>query len=300
MTFAILTAILFAGSAICNTRISSLLDTIAANLGRLLIAVVALGILTFVLDPNSFHPSGCLWLLLSGFVGFGIGDIALFSAFLRIGSRVTVLVNFCLGTIIGAVGDTLLLGDHVSFPEWGAIAIIFAGLALALLAQKRKGARHGSLAAGFAAAIIGAFGQGLGATLSRKAEYVAMADDVAIGGISAAFQRVLAGVACLLIVYFWRRARGNLAKPKVPAKRYMPWLICAAMFGPVLGVSCFQQALSVVGNSGIVMAVVATSPLLLIPLAYVFEGDKPTRLSIVGALVGVAGVIVLGAIRIAL
>ena len=39
MTFAISTAILFAFSAICNTKVSRLMDQITANLIRLLIGV---------------------------------------------------------------------------------------------------------------------------------------------------------------------------------------------------------------------------------------------------------------------
>lgn len=297
MLFALLTTFLFAGSAICNTRISNLLDTVAANLYRLSLALLALGLLTALTDPRSFHAGGFAWLLLSGFVGFGVGDIGLFSAFLRIGSRLTVLINFCLGTVVGALGDTVLLGVSIAPREWAAIAVVLSGLAVALMAARRRGSRHGSFAAGIVAAVVGAFGQGMGATISQLGREAAAHDGIAISGVSQAFQRVIAGLLCLFVVYQWRRWRGKLTTTGARPSQVLPWLAGAALCGPVLGVSCFQQALNVVGSSGIVMAVVATSPLLLIPLAWLIEGDRPTRFSVIGALVGVGGVIALVLLR---
>lgn len=297
MLFAALTACLFACSAICNTRIASLMDKATANLLRLLIASAALGLLTLWLDPGSLHPRPFAWLFLSGAVGFGLGDIAMFLAFTRIGSRLTVLINFCIATVLGTIADWYWLGDKLGGAEAGSIAVILSGLAIALLAAKRKGARHGSFAFGIAAAVVAGIGQGLGASISRHAEEVAATEGFAVSGISQAFQRVLAGFACLIIVYAIRRARGTLTAPLSTAKNRTSWLFAAAMFGPVLGVSCFQHSLGIVGNSGVVMAVVATSPLVLIPLAYVFEGDRPTRLSIVGGVIGVGGVVAMALLR---
>ena len=80
---------------------------------------------------------------------------------------------------------------------------------------------------------------------------------------------------------------GNPLNPKLA-----PWLLGAALFGPVIGVSCFQWALSSL-QSGIVLAVVATTPIVMIPLAAWNEHDHPSRLALVGALLAVAGVVLL-------
>jgi drug/metabolite transporter (DMT)-like permease len=70
------------------------------------------------------------------------------------------------------------------------------------------------------------------------------------------------------------------------------WLGAAVMFGPVLGVSCFQWALSL-QNSVLVLSVTASAPVLIMPLAAWLDGDRPARLAIVGAVIAVAGVILL-------
>jgi drug/metabolite transporter (DMT)-like permease len=46
-----------------------------------------------------------------------------------------------------------------------------------------------------------------------------------------------------------------------------------------------------------VMAIIATTPIVVMPLAYVFEGERPTKRSIVGGIVAVAGVVGLVATR---
>ena len=173
MTFAIITAVLFAFSAVFNTRITKLLDEVSANFYRLLTACLILGVITFSLHPESFHPSASGWLMLSGVVGFGIGDIALFAAFARIGSRLTILINFSLSAIVGAFADWFLLNDPIGIWQWTSIMVILCGLGLALLSTGSGELRKGSFRVGVVAATIAGIGQGIGATISRHAEAIA-------------------------------------------------------------------------------------------------------------------------------
>jgi|TARA_B110001454_G_scaffold146183_1_gene135695 drug/metabolite transporter (DMT)-like permease len=296
MTFAIITAILFAFSAVFNTRITKLLDEVSANYYRLLIACLILGVLTAIFQPSSFHPLASSWLLLSGVVGFGLGDIALFAAFSRIGSRLTILINFSLSAIVGAFADWLVLDDAIGIWQWGSIIIILCGLGIALLSSKNPEIRQGSFRLGIIAALIAGVGQGIGASISRHAEKIADSSGIVINGVSQAFQRVSAGLFCLALVWLWKRARGKLSQPSSNKKTIAGWLILAAIFGPVLGVSCLQQSLKTL-TSGEAMAVTATSPLLLIPLAYFFEGDRIRPLALSGAFLGVGGVIIMALTR---
>ncbi|MCP4846953.1 MAG: DMT family transporter [Verrucomicrobiaceae bacterium] len=296
MAFAIITAILFAFSAVFNTRITKLLDEISANFYRLLIACVILGCLTAVFHPGSFHPHASLWLALSGMIGFGIGDIALFAALSRIGSRLTILIIFSLSAIVGACSDYLFLSDPIGLWECGAIILILGGLAIALLSSEGPELRQGSFRVGIIAALLAGIGQGIGVSISRHAEIIAESSGVTINGLSQAFQRVSAGLLCLALVWMWKRTRGKLSQAKSTRCTIAKWLILAAISGPVLGVSCLQQSLKTL-TSGEAMAVTATSPLLLIPLAYLFEGERIRPLSLFGACLGVGGVIVMALVR---
>ena len=290
MSFAISTAILFAFSAICNTKVSRMMDQITANLIRLLIATFILGTMTLIIEPRSFHSDASKWLIFSGIVGFGIGDIALFIALSKIGSRLTILINFCTATLVGALSDWIWLGDAIKAETLFYIFCILAGLSIALYPKSLRSNNTNSYKIGIIAATIAGFGQGVGASISRHAIIIADYNEVTIGGISQAFQRVFAGFIFLLIVFLIKKftARGEI-RPNV-AKNPIHWLIFATLFGPVLGVSCFQASLQTM-TSGESMAIVATSPIILIPLALVFEKDKPTILSFLGGIFAIIGVI---------
>ncbi|MCD8483379.1 MAG: DMT family transporter [Verrucomicrobia bacterium] len=55
---------------------------------------------------------------------------------------------------------------------------------------------------------------------------------------------------------------------------------------------CFQWALATT-PSALVQPIVAMTPLVVIPFAYWFEGDKPSPRQLGGALISVLGVIAL-------
>ncbi len=69
-----------------------------------------------------------------------------------------------------------------------------------------------------------------------------------------------------------------------------PWLIGAAVFGPGIGVACYQLALAST-PAGIVQSVVATTPVLIIPLAWLIDGDRASPRTILGAILAACGVI---------
>ena len=289
MIFAITTAFLFAFSAICNTRVSRAMDQITANLLRLTTAAILLGIITFLFYPETFQFEASLWLALSGLIGFGIGDIALFIALSRIGSRLTILINFCTATVIGAFADKLLLNDSISFRTWSFICLVLVGLIIALLPTKRSLNFLKGKGLGMITALIAGIGQGIGATTSRIAESKALESGLSISAASQAFQRVFAGMIFLLIIHLIKKRISSRGCDRKSSEVFH-WVVLAAIFGPVLGVTCFQQSLKTM-TSGESMAIISTSPLLLIPLAYFFEQDTPTKKSILGTLLAIFGVI---------
>jgi drug/metabolite transporter (DMT)-like permease len=180
----------------------------------------------------------------------------------------------------------------------GALLIV-SGVIMAIRPggkSRQLRAHRGKFGVGVLAAITAGFGQGTGAVISRKAESVATELGIASSGISAAFQRVFAGLIFALIIVALIRLLGSKqarAHWGSPLQRDLfPWLMGAALFGPVIGVSCFQWALQSL-ESGIVLSVVALTPIVMMPLARITEGDHPSKLAIAGAVVAVGGVIVL-------
>ena len=68
----------------------------------------------------------------------------------------------------------------------------------------------------------------------------------------------------------------------------LPWTLLNGLSGPVLGVSCYQAALKLL-PTGVVLPIVATTPIVVIPFARVMEGERPSRRSFLGGLLAVLG-----------
>ncbi|MEX2579734.1 MAG: DMT family transporter [Verrucomicrobiales bacterium] len=299
MLAAILTPFFFALSAVAGQRVAVRMGSLWGNFVRLLVATGVLGLVVLILFPDSMHQESFRWFFLSGVIGFGVGDVALYLAFERVGSRLTMLLNLCLAPLFAMALEWVWLENGVTVRVLICSFMVLIGVVMAIRpgAKSRQAIeRRGSFALGLVAAVVAGCGQGTGAVVSRKAEAVALELGVLGSGISAAFQRVAAGLvfaALVVLLIRWLGSARHRENWKTPLDRSVaPWLLGAALFGPVIGVSCFQWALQSL-ESGIVLAVVATTPIVMIPLAMRTEGDHPSVLSIVGAFVAVAGVVLL-------
>lgn len=299
MIAALLTVLLFALSAICGRRVTEMMDSLCANAIRLVLAAAALGLLAALTAPAITPRPALLWLLLSGVVGFGIGDAGLFLAYPRIGSRLTVLIYLCLAPLFAAAGEWLWLGQTLTLPESFVLALILFGVAFALSGPIHLREHRSTFLAGSLWAVVAGLGQGFGGVLSRQAELAANDLGASVPALQQAFQRCLGGLGFALLLLLAVRFSLPPAQRRVwTAGRPHPltftlWLTAAALFGPVFGVTCFQWALLEIGNSAIVQAMVSTTPIALIPLAWRLEKDRPTGRSIAGSLVAVAGVVLL-------
>lgn len=299
MIAAILTTLFFAFSAVTGQRVAVKLGGAWGNLMRLSLATLVLGLLVVLLTPDAMRWPSFRWFFLSGLIGFGLGDVALFTAYERIGSRLTILLNLCLAPLFAMLLEWIWLGNGVGPRVVICALLILAGVVMAIRPGKKSVVKiplRGRFWVGILAAILAGFGQGTGAVISRKAETVALELGASGSGITAAFQRVVAGllfsaVAVILIRLLGSRAEWETWRTPLD-RRIAPWLLGAALFGPVVGVSCFQWALQDL-ESGIVLAVVALTPVVMMPLARFTEGDRPGLLAVAGAMVAVAGVVLL-------
>ena len=138
-------------------------------------------------------------------------------------------------------------------------------------------------------------GQAIGAVLSAHGQQLARSAGQPIDGLSVAYQRILAGA--LFTGVWWSIMRhqqgpGASRQGTRSAGSPWPWVILNALSGPSLGVSCYQWALQSEAT-GIVLAITALTPLVVIPLALWFDGERPTLRSIGGGLIAVGGVVAL-------
>jgi drug/metabolite transporter (DMT)-like permease len=283
---AVLTSVFWALSAICAQRAARAVGSLRANAVRLLLAVFVLGAATFLLQPDSFSAVPSALLLLSGVVGFGIGDVALYLALARLGSRLTVLVTFCLSPLLAATAEWLWLGETLT-PGQRLVGLLLLGaVALTVRPSSPGTERYGSFAFGLAMACASAAGQGTGAVLTRLANRAAADAGHVIPALSQAFHRVAGGTTCAALVMLLMLAAGRRPAPPPDAHRYRHgwwWVLGTAACGPLIGVCFYQWALQHAPGA-LVLAIVSLTPVFVLPLAWWLERDRPGPLQITGAI----------------
>jgi drug/metabolite transporter (DMT)-like permease len=300
MVAAFLTTLFFSLSTIFANRSLRAVGATRANLGRLLFAALVLGAYAHLFG-GGVGGAGRDWLLLSGVIGMGLGDLAVFAALPLLGSRLTVLMTQCLAAPLAIVAERLWLGTVLTGTQllWGFV--ILGGVLVALLPSRSSPPKVTIRPIGFLFGFLAACGQGFGAVVSRKGNALAALAGEPIDGLTAAYQRILGGLAITLI---WLAARALLsAKPSVPTPpepappwRAYLWIPANAGCGAIIGVSCYQWSLATT-PSGIVLPIVACTPLVIIPLSYWLENERPTRRSLLGGIIAVAGCIALALAR---
>ena len=297
MLAAFLTTILFSASAVCGNRTAKLLGGTEANFARLCVAAILLAIYGHTLGGGI--AGSAFWIFfVSGCIGFGIGDMALFQALPRLGSRLSVLLTLCLSSPLAALIEWQWLHTQLSTAEIVCALVILAGVAVALAPGGHVHIARHDLWWGLSFGLLASFCQALGAVLSRKGFAVAKAAGENIDGITAAYQRILGGVllgAAVFVVvkYNLRSPRPDKAgvkeeKQASPWRRAWPLVLINALAGPALGVSCYQWALKTT-PTGVVLPIVAITPIVILPFSFYLEGERPGKRSLLGGAIAVAG-----------
>jgi drug/metabolite transporter (DMT)-like permease len=310
MIAAFLTTILFSISAVSASHTARSIGGMDANFWRLVCATLFLGCLAHGMGAG-LSGGGFTTFFISGCIGFGVGDLALFQALPRLGSRLSILLVQCLAAPVAAIVEWLWLGTRLTLLQTLLSAVVLAGVGAALTPSSRAAAKAGAsgTAAGVVFGVIAAVAQALGAVLSRVAFDQVQRAGGSVDGVSAAYQRILGGicVVALLVVVggrrWFARAGGEAGSSPArwltfPPRALWPWILLNALAGPALGVSCYQWALKT-APTGIVLPVVATTPVVIIPFARYIEGERPSRRSLLGGLLAVVGAVALALVTTA-
>ena len=323
MLAAFLTTIFFSLSIICATRSAKIIGGTEANFWRLALATTLLGVWAHIWGRGLTGDSLSVFVL-SGVIGIGLGDVALFQALPRLGSRLTILMLNCLSAPFAALIERIWLGTKLSAPQMLCALVILIGVGIALSPKEHLHIPRKVFWAGMVASFFAALGNAFGMVLSRKAYAIVQTGGLHIDGGTAAYQRLIGGLAVagiFLLVVKRREIQNQLGFETVPLtrsattlspsdgerdgvrgsskekwKRAWPWVVSNAIAGQTLGVSCLQWALEY-QPTGVVLPITATTPLVAIPFAYFIEGEKPTLWSLVGGVIAVAGAVGLAIVK---
>lgn len=283
---------LFSISGVCGHRSAKLVGGIEANFWRLLVAGVLLGLWSFTFGIGLGGPALGLFLL-SGCLGIGIGDVALFEAYPRLGSRLSLLLIDCFTAPLAALLEWLWLGTTLSGPQVIAMLVILGGVAAALAPSEHVHRPKREILVGVSLCLVSGLAGAVGVVLSRNAYALMHTTGAHLSGGNAAFQRVVGGAVVSAVFLLYVSKRSRIGPPRGGSYRHAwHWLLLNGLAGQTLGVSCMQWALETTPG-GIVMAIISLTPITIIPLAARMEGERLSARALVASLVAVAGVIAL-------
>ncbi|MCG6190439.1 DMT family transporter [Maribellus maritimus] len=288
----ILTAVFWTVTSLAFESAGKKVGSLAVNLIRLVMAFFFIGFYSWF-SRGFFFPSDATffqwkWLVLSGMVGFVIGDLLLFQAFVVIGARISMLMMALAPPFTAFIG-WLILKETLTPSNWLGMMVTMAGIILVILKREKteqngeiiRKLKSGYSLQGILLAVGGAMGQATGLVLSKKGMG-------SYDAFSASQIRVLAGVAgfSVLFVFMKRWPRVWAALKHAPA---MKRITLGAFFGPFLGVSFSLLAVQHT-EAGVAATLMAISPVLIIAPSVIWFGEKVNWKEILGALITVGGV----------
>lgn len=286
---ALTTAICWTVTAVCFESAGKKVGSLSVNFIRLFIAFVLLGAFTSITRgmflPFDATGSNWLWLLVSGLIGFVIGDLFLFQAYVEIGSRISLLIMSSAPPLTAILGY-FFMGERITLTGILGMLVAMAGIVLVILSRNKdeKKIELSYSAKGILYAFIGALGQALGLLFSK----------FGMGSYNpfAATQiRVIAAMAGFAVVITASRNWGKLGIALKDAKA-MKFISVGSFFGPFLGVSFSLLAVQYTAT-GIVSTITSISPILIIPASIIIFKEKVLPKEMLGALITIAGVALL-------
>jgi len=290
------------GTALCWTFGSQFFEAagkrvgpLSVNLIRLLMAFVLFCVLMLFTNgapfPTNFPSHAWFWLGLSGLIGFAIGDLFLFKAFVEIGPRLSMLIMTLTAPISAILGLTFLKEEYFLY-QWTGMIITLIGVSIVILEKstdkKRKRKVRKITTSGLLFAFLGTLGQATGYILSK---YGMMTSDGYLDPFSATYIRVIAGTIGFIVIISLNRSWTNVFTA-IKHKSAMGFMFGGAFLGPFLGVSLSLLALHYI-TAGVASTITAIVPILIIP-SVIFIGKEHVSLrAFVGAIIAVAGVFIL-------
>jgi drug/metabolite transporter (DMT)-like permease len=257
----------------------------------LLFSVVLFGVVTGNILPPGASAEACGWMLLSGLVGYVIGDFCLFQCYIIIGSRYGQLF-MTLAPLSDALMAWVTLGQQMTLMSILAMLVTLFGISISVLG---RGEHHKvSLKLplnGILFAIGAAVCQGVGLVLSKIGmDYYEPSASMPewLVPFSANFYRCVAGIIGFTFLLYFRDGIGPL-REAMHDKKGLYVATATTIFGPFVGVGFSLMAVQYTA-AGIASTLMAMTPIIIILPAYWLFHEKITWKAILGALISVIGV----------
>lgn len=298
-TIAITVAISWTVTALYAEIASKRIGSLQLNVLRMLLSLLLLGGTLWITTgfPLPTHANGeaWLWISMSGFVGYVLGDYCLFNSYIIIGSRFGQLF-MTLAPPSAAIAGWIILGEKLSLQALLGMAVTLSGIGMSVLNKGENSKVSLKLPLKGVLFGIGAgVGQGVGIVLSKVGmnHYIlsipeGMESVESMVPFASTFIRAIVGGLGFLFI-MWRTKQFNTIPKVVRDRRGMAATIIATLTGPFIGVSLSLMAVQYT-EAGIASTIMALTPIFIIWPAYLMFKQRVTVREVIGAIISVIGV----------
>jgi drug/metabolite transporter (DMT)-like permease len=284
----LLTAVCWSGSSLAFSAATLRVGPIRLNVTRLIFAA-ALLFIAVVITGSDIHLSSSQLrnLVISGIIGLVIGDTFLFKSYEIIGARMGMLI-MSVAPAISALLAYMLLGEILSWIAALGMVVTLLGIAIVVLERRETitGSRRRHVE-GIVFGFLAAAGQGAALVMAKMAF-----NEGPINGFVATLVRI---VSSTMVIWplAWIAGKYDNAYSIFKKDRKALWLTLLGSFlGPFLGITL--SLISVANTTvGIAATLMATVPILMLPLVKYVQKDHISWRAILGATIAVGGVAIL-------
>ena len=297
----LVTSLLWALTSLCFAAGGRRIGPTLVNGLRLYVAIVLLTLMVFFTSGDwwpALNDRQLLLLALSSLIGIVIGDQALFTAFVDIGPRLSLLL-MSTAPIWAAVLGWMVLGETLAWPAMIGIAVTIGGVAWVIMERRSVKAdeqAHPHRVRGIVLALIGSMCQGGGLLISKAGMgHGWMPEEDHDGPLGATQVSIAVAILCMspVLLVRWRiqSQRQALPIPKRTLKIGLAFTALGAFVGPFLGMwmSLVTADLTPVA---VAQTLCSLAPVMILPMV-AMQGEKVSPRAVLGAIVAVCGVAIL-------
>ncbi|MBB47426.1 MAG: hypothetical protein CMJ33_02515 [Phycisphaerae bacterium] len=279
----------------------------SVNVVRSVLAAIFLLLLVAHLSGSFFPFQFSLEIILlavSGILGLAVGDQLIFASFNRAGPRLTLLV-LNLVPVATAFLAWPLLNEPLNPYGWTGMLLTIVGVAWVVVDQPGdrdeilKVDGNYSPRLGVILALMGVVSVSIGNVLAKQGMAPGDGPD-RIGALVAQDVRMLAGALAILVMAAIAGACSKrIGTPPLPDPSQRPGmalatgtLLIGTALGPILGIILFLYSAALI-KLAVTTTIVALTPVAILPFSHLVEHSPVTRKAVLGAMLGVAGVVLL-------
>ena len=303
---------------VASKRMGSLPLNVVRMVMSLSLLAVTLWLVMGIPWPRFADGPTWLWLLLSGVVGYVIGDYCLMQGYIYIGSRFGQLF-MTLSAPTAAIMGRLLIGEEMSPLAIVGMCVTLTGIGMSILSKRDPAAGSPVHAPylklslpkkGIAYASMAGICQGFGLVLSKIGlehydaalaaagldTHAPLADAlvpmplyISVPFAATMIRAAMGLLGFTLLLFLFNKDAVDKLRHAVTDRRAMWCVFGATIFGPFVGVSMSLLA-TMYTSTGIAQTLFALTPILIIAPAAILFHQRVTPREIIGAVISVVGV----------